>query len=109
MARPLPSGKQSVDLATAGAARASNKVAGSKIRRDPPPQVKELEIVDIERRDARTVVFGILFFTLIMVVIAIGLSRVPLQSGQTVNVTARSTKARTCGCNASTSLDKNDF
>ena len=37
------------------------------------------------------------------------LSRVPSQSGQVVNVTARSTKARMCGWSASTSLDRNDF
>ncbi len=36
-------------------------------------------------------------------------SRVPSQSGQVVNVIARSTKARMCGCIASTSLDRNDF
>ena len=37
------------------------------------------------------------------------LSRVPPQSGQVVNVTARSTNARTCGCSASTSLESIDF
>ena len=40
---------------------------------------------------------------------AASLSRVPPHSGQVVNVTARSTNARTCGCIASTSLDRNDF
>ena len=40
---------------------------------------------------------------------AASLSRVPPHSGQAVNVTARSTKARMCGCSASTSLDRNDF
>ena len=40
---------------------------------------------------------------------AASLSRVPPHSGQAVNVTARSTKARTCGCSASTSLDRIDF
>ncbi len=37
------------------------------------------------------------------------LSRVPSQSGHTVNVMARSTNARMCGCMASTSLDSIDF
>ena len=37
------------------------------------------------------------------------LSRVPSHSGQVWNVTARSTKARMCGCIASTSLDSIDF
>ncbi len=36
------------------------------------------------------------------------LSRVPPHSGQTVKVIARSTKARMCGCSASTSLDSID-
>src|SRR3954471_12765941 len=36
-------------------------------------------------------------------------SRVPPQSGQAVKVIARSTKARMCGCIASTSLDRNFF
>jgi len=36
---------------------------------------------------------------------AASLSRVPSQSGHVVNTTARSTKARMCGCIASTSLD----
>ena len=40
---------------------------------------------------------------------AASLSRVPSHSGQAVNVTARSTKARMCGCIASTSLDSIDF
>ena len=40
---------------------------------------------------------------------AASLSRVPSHSGQVVKVTARSTKARTCGCSASMSLDSIDF
>ena len=35
--------------------------------------------------------------------------RVPSHSGQSWNVTARSTKRRTCGCIASGSLDSIDF
>ena len=37
------------------------------------------------------------------------LSRVPSQSGQVWNTTARSTNARMCGCIASTSLESIDF
>ena len=37
------------------------------------------------------------------------LSRVPSQSGQLWKTTARSTKARMCGCIASTSLESIDF
>ena len=40
---------------------------------------------------------------------AAALSRVPPQSGQVPKVTARSTKARMCGCSASTSFDSIDF
>src|SRR3712207_7135747 len=36
------------------------------------------------------------------------LSRVPAHSGQVVKVTTRSTKARMCGCIASTSLDRSE-
>ncbi len=39
---------------------------------------------------------------------AASLRRVPSQSAQVVNTTARSTKARMCGCIASTSLDSID-
>ena len=41
--------------------------------------------------------------------LAASLSRLPPQSGHVVNVTARSTKARMCGCSASTSFERNDF
>ena len=40
---------------------------------------------------------------------AASLSRVPSHSGQVVKMTARSTKARMCGCIASRSLARNDF
>ena len=40
---------------------------------------------------------------------ASSVSRVPSHSGQIEKVTARSTKARTCGCSESTSLDSIDF
>ena len=40
---------------------------------------------------------------------AASLSRVPPHSGQAVNVTARSTNARMCGCIASLSLASIDF
>ena len=67
MASPLASGKQSVSLTSAG-----SRV--SKIRRDPPPTVKEVEVLDPDKRDTRTVVLGILTFTLALLVIAIGVS-----------------------------------
>ena len=40
---------------------------------------------------------------------AASLSRVPSHSGQVVNVTARSTNSRMCGCIASVSLESIDF
>ncbi len=50
-----------------------------------------------------------MFFPLIFDDRAASLSRVPSQSGQVVKVMARSTKARMCGCIASTSLESIDF
>ena len=73
MASPLPTGKQTVSLASAGLS-GSKSVRGSKIRRDPPPVAKELVVPDPDQRDARTVIIGILTFTLALLVIAIGVS-----------------------------------
>lgn len=67
MASPLSTAKQSVSLAPGG-------VRVSKIRRDPPPAVKELEVTDPEQRDTRTVVIGILTFTLALLFIGIAVS-----------------------------------
>ena len=50
-----------------------------------------------------------MFLPLIFDERAASLSRVPPHSGQVEKVTARSTKARTCGCSESTSLDNIDF
>ncbi len=50
-----------------------------------------------------------MFFPAIFDDRAASASRVPSHSGQVVKVMARSTKARMCGCIASTSLDRNDF
>ena len=73
MASPLQTGKQSVSLASPSLP-GTNSVRGSKIRRDPPPIVKELEVADPDRRDARTVILGLLTLTLILIVIAVGIS-----------------------------------
>ena len=67
MASPLSTAKQSVSLA-------SNGVRVSKIRRDPPPAVKELAVPDPDQRDTRTVVLGILTFTLALLFIGIAVS-----------------------------------
>lgn len=62
MAAPLPTRKQSVDLA-------SPAVRGSRIRRDPPPKVKEAIVLDPEDRDRREVVLGVVIFALALFVI----------------------------------------
>ncbi len=67
MASPLTTAKQSVSLASSG-------VRVSKIRRDPPPVMKELEVPDPDKRDTRTVVIGILTFTLALLFIGIAVS-----------------------------------
>jgi len=69
MASPLQTGKQSVNL-KAGGARVS------RIRRDPPPVVKKVAVVDPEERDARIVVIGVITFALAIAVIVIGFSSV---------------------------------
>ena len=67
MASPLPSSKQSVDLAAPA-------VRVSRIRRDPPPPVKEVSIVDIEEREGWTVVIGVATFALALFVILVAAS-----------------------------------
>ncbi len=62
MAAPLKTAKQSVNLGSPG-------VAGSRIRRDPPPKVKEIAIRDPEERDRQDVIIGIMIFTLALFVI----------------------------------------
>ena len=66
MASPLKSGKQSVNLAS--------PVRVSKIRRDPPPKVKKVEVRDPEDRDTRTVVIGVVLFAVALFIITLGLS-----------------------------------
>ena len=67
MASPLQTGKRAVDLA-AGTPRVS------KIRRDPPPKVKEVTIADRDEVDQRNVVIGVLVFTFVVLIIILGLS-----------------------------------
>lgn len=66
MTRPLSSGKQSVNLASSG-------VRVSRIRRDPPPKVKE-KVVDLEERDRRDTVIGVLAFTFAILVITFAIA-----------------------------------
>lgn len=66
MASPLQSRKKSVNLAS--------PVRGSRIRRDPPPAAKKIELRDPEDIEARTVLIGIISFALAIVIITIGIS-----------------------------------
>ena len=62
MARPTPTGKQSVSLASPGP-------RVSRIRRDPPPVVTEKIVTSPEERDQWEVIVGVLSFALAMFVI----------------------------------------
>jgi len=62
MASPLQTGKQSVNLGAQG-------VRASRIRRDPPPAVKEIVVRDREERDRWDVIIGVLTFALAIFVI----------------------------------------
>ena len=67
MASPLQSGtKKSVLL--------KPPVPGSRIRRDPPPVAKKIELRDPEEIEARTVLIGVVSFALAIVIIVIGVS-----------------------------------
>ena len=67
MAAPLQTGKKSVNLASA-------PVPGSRIRRDPPPKVKEKPALDPEERDRRDAIIGVLAFTLAIFVIILAIA-----------------------------------
>jgi hypothetical protein len=69
MASPLPSRKSTVDLA-------APVVKVSRIRRDPPPQPKEITAADIREADARSVTIGIVLFALAIFVILAGLNNI---------------------------------
>jgi fatty acid desaturase len=64
MTRPLSSAKQTVDLASTGP-------RVSKIRRDPPPKLKEIEIRDPKERDRSDVIVGVIVFALALFVIVL--------------------------------------
>lgn len=67
MARPRKAEKQSVDL-TAPAVRVS------RIRRDPPPKVKEISLEERSERDQRATVIGVAAFTLAIMIILLAVS-----------------------------------
>ncbi len=72
MARPHPTAKQSVNLASNPASNlASPGPAKSRIRRDPPPAVKKTVVLEPEERDQWAVVVGVLTFAAAIFVITI--------------------------------------
>ena len=66
MAAPLNTGKKSVNLAA--------PVRVSKIRRDPPPPVKKVEVRDPEERDTQMVIIGVVSFAVALFIVLIGFS-----------------------------------
>ena len=82
MARPLQTNKKAVNLA-------APVVRVSRIRRDPPPPVKQVSTADIQERDAWTVVVGIMTFALALVIILIGFSNVAGWSPRQHTITIR--------------------
>lgn len=67
MAGPIQTRKQTVDLATP-------VIRVSRIRRDPPKPVKEITPGEIRERNTRTMVIGVISFTLALFFILIGFS-----------------------------------
>jgi hypothetical protein len=67
MASPLPTAKQTVNLAAPGS-------RGSRIRRDPPPKIKEISIADRNERDRRSVLVGIVMSAAAVIAILVGIS-----------------------------------
>lgn len=67
MASPLSTGKKSVNLA-------AGEVRVSKIRRDPPPKVKEIPVRDADERDREDVMIGIVAFALAIFVIMLAIA-----------------------------------
>ena len=67
MAAPLKTAKQSVNLA-------AGEVRVSKIRRDPPPKLKEIVVRDRDEQNRMTAAVGIITLTLSLIVILIAVS-----------------------------------
>lgn len=61
MARPLPTGKKTVNLTT--------PVRVSRIRRDPPPPVKKVDPRERDQRDTRWGMIGVVVIALAMFII----------------------------------------
>jgi hypothetical protein len=66
MAAPLNQRKASVNLAAKG-------VPGSRIRRDPPPVAKKIEVADRDELDRRAAAIGIIVFAMAITIVLVGL------------------------------------
>ena len=83
MASPLPTRKQTVDLARTGP-------VGSRIRRDPPPKPeRKLTKAEIREREAWLMGIGITAFALALFVILVALNIGPGWSPSQVNIVFR--------------------
>ena len=67
MAQPLNSAKQTVDLSAPGS-------RGSRIRREPPPKVKEIPIRDREERERLVVILGVVAFACALAALLVGIA-----------------------------------
>lgn len=67
MAAPLNTAKSTVDLSAPG-------VKGSRIRRNPPPKVKELSLAEIRERQLRHSIAGIVVMTLALTIVLWGVA-----------------------------------
>ena len=67
MARPLQTSKQTVDLAAPA-------VRGSRIRREPPPKVKEVPVRHREERERTMVILGVVVFACALVAVLVGIA-----------------------------------
>ena len=67
MASPLKTAKQSVNLT-------APRVPGSRIRRDPPPVAKKIDVRDPEERDRRNAMIGVVAFALAIGILTLAVS-----------------------------------
>ena len=67
MASPLQTRKQAVDLG-------STAPRASKIRRDPPPKLKQIELRDPKELERRDAVIGVLAFAFAIFVIVLAVA-----------------------------------
>ena len=79
MAQPLRTAKQTVDLAAPA-------VRGSRIRREPPPKVKEVPVRHREERERTMVIIGVVLFACALVALLVGIASAAGWSPSAYNV-----------------------